>query len=464
MKLIYRTFRILRKQLPLQVFMFTLIFVSCEKFTEVDPPDHQLTGTVVFEDASTVDAAFAHIYSELRDNAFTDGTTSGLTYLMGHYTDELDLYNLNFQNVQYYADNNVLASDGNVRSLWNSSYNLIHASNSIVEGVQASINLSQDNRNRFLGEAYFLRAFIHFYLMNLFGDVPYIDTTDYRINSTVGRLDEALVQERIITDLLTARELLPTTGTTFRPNHWVASALLARIYLYKGNWAMALEEANHVLTDGGYTLNLNLNQVFKKTSTETLWQLDTGTAGANTKEAFTFVFMDGPPPYSALSDHLLESFEVGDARLDAWVGSATDGKDVWYFPNKYKLNTNTATTEECSILFRLAELYLIAAEAEAHMGHGSEALDHLNTIRNRAMLAPITATDQISLLNAIEQERRIELFSEQGHRFFDLKRTGRADSELAPVKPNWESTDVLLPIPESELLLNPNLEPQNDGY
>src|SRR5690606_8853114 len=143
---------------------------------------------------------------------------------------------------------------------------------------------------------------------------------------------------------------------------------------------------------------------------------------------------------------------------------ATDGKDVWYFPNKYKLNTNTATTEECSILFRLAELYLIAAEAEAHMGHGSEALDHLNTIRNRAMLAPITATDQISLLNAIEQERRIELFSEQGHRFFDLKRTGRADSELAPVKPNWESTDVLLPIPESELLLNPNLEPQNDGY
>src|SRR5690606_22622931 len=111
-----------------------------------------------------------------------------------------------------------------------------------------------------------------------------------------------------------------------------------------------------------------------------------------------------PPPYSALSDYLLESFEVGDARLDAWVGSATDGTDIWYFPYKYKLNTISATTEECSILFRLSELYLIAAEAEAHMGHGTEALDYLNTIRNRATLAPITSTDQTSLLNAIAQE------------------------------------------------------------
>jgi len=64
----------------------------------------------------------------------------------------------------------------------------------------------------------------------------------------------------------------------------------------------------------------------------------------------------------------------------------------------------------------------------------------------------------------IEQERRIELLGEWGHRWFDLKRTGRADVVLSGLKPNWNSEDVLLPIPESEILSNANLLPQNPGY
>jgi hypothetical protein len=161
---------------------------------------------------------------------------------------------------------------------------------------------------------------------------------------------------------------------------------------------------------------------------------------------------------------LINSFETGDARFTSWVGVVSDGIDNWYYPNKYKLNTPTGYTEECSILFRLAELYLIASEAHTQMGNLSEALDYLNTIRNRASLAPVSTMNQNDILNAILQERRIEFFTEQGHRFFDLKRTGQADNELSLIKPNWETTDMLLPIPASELILNPNLEPQNDGY
>ena len=132
--------------------------------------------------------------------------------------------------------------------------------------------------------------------------------------------------------------------------------------------------------------------------------------------------------------------------------------------NKYKVNTNTATTEECSILFRLAELHLIAAEAAVQSGDMELAMEYINMLRERAGLSMISSTDRASLLDAIQRERQVELFTEQGHRFFDLKRTGRIDGTLAPIKPNWQHTDALLPIPESELLLNPNLEPQNEGY
>lgn len=88
----------------------------------------------------------------------------------------------------------------------------------------------------------------------------------------------------------------------------------------------------------------------------------------------------------------------------------------------------------------------------------------LNTIRNRAGMSNTTATTAHGLLEAIHRERQVELFAEQGHRWFDLKRTKKMGSALAELKPNWQETDVLLPIPEAELEINPNLMPQNPGY
>jgi hypothetical protein len=96
-------------------------------------------------------------------------------------------------------------------------------------------------------------------------------------------------------------------------------------------------------------------------------------------------------------------------------------------------------------------------------GSSSAAAD-LNVIRNRAGLPNTTASTQEELILAIEHERRMELFAEWGHRFFDLKRNGRLDEVLGRIKPNWSSTDAVLPLPQSELLINQNLAPQNPGY
>ncbi|MBW8202114.1 RagB/SusD family nutrient uptake outer membrane protein, partial [Flagellimonas abyssi] len=119
-------------------------------------------------------------------------------------------------------------------------------------------------------------------------------------------------------------------------------------------------------------------------------------------------------------------FEAGDGRLQAWVGQVFGEIEIWYYANKYKLNAPSPSTEECSILFRLSELYLIGAEAYARLGQDAEALIYLNRVRHRALLAPISGLSGTALLDAIYKERAVELFSEQGHRFFDLKRTARA--------------------------------------
>lgn len=451
---------------PQIVLLIILLCISCENFVEVEPPNNQLIGSVVFDDSNTVEAAFAHIYSELRQNALTNGNISGLSYNLGHYTDELTLFSLSLSSVEEFSNNTVLPTNSTVDTWWDSSYSLIYNVNNIINGVENSTGISEEDKSRFMGEAYFLRGFLHFFLVNLFGDIPFIDTTDYRVNQNVFRQNELDVYELIINDFITAKELLPLVpqSNNFRPTYWVASAMLARTYLYTENWQRALEEARSVISSGFYELESDLNQVFVKESSETLWQLDSGAFGNNTLEGGTYIFVSGPPPNSALSNFLLDDFEDNDLRFNNWLGSVTNDNDTWYYPFKYKLNISTGSSQEYSVLFRLAELYLIASEASARLNNLTEAGNYINPIRNRAMLEPIESISQNDYIDAIVEERRIELFSEMGHRFFDLKRTEKANETLSTIKPNWNANRLFFPIPESELILNPNLKPQNDGY
>jgi hypothetical protein len=115
------------------------------------------------------------------------------------------------------------------------------------------------------------------------------------------------------------------------------------------------------------------------------------------------------------------------------------------------------------MMLRLAEQYLIRAEARAQLENIPGAQEDLNAIRSRAGLPDTDADDKASLLLAIERERQAELFAEGGHRWLDLKRTNRADAVLGPLKADWQTPDALFPIPDAERQLNPNLT-QNDGY
>nr|WP_281323602.1 RagB/SusD family nutrient uptake outer membrane protein [Flavobacterium aestivum] len=352
--------------------------------------------------------------------------------------------------------------------LWNSSYNQIYAANAVVEGVAKSTGLSAVDKSQLTGEALFVRALIHFYLVNTFGPVPYITTTDYRQNSVVHRMSETEVYIQIKTDMQQAAALLPAEyigNERVRPNKWAAQAMLARICLYLQQWDEASNAASAVLNQSGlYIWPTGLDGVFGKESLSTVWQLMPAVTGANTYEGGTFIFTQGPPPSLAISAGLLGAFSSNDLRRGQWLKSVTDGTTTWYHANKYKEASNTGSSVEYSIVLRMAEQYLIRAEARAHSGDLIGAKEDLNKTRNLAGIGDTTAITTDEIIEAVLEERRLEFFTEFGHRFFDLKRTGKLDQMLSPLKPQWGTTDRLLPIPESELLLNPNLSPQNAGY
>ncbi|WP_417353162.1 RagB/SusD family nutrient uptake outer membrane protein [Flavobacterium alkalisoli] len=439
---------------------------GCEDYVSVDPPTTQLTSETVFNDASTATAALLDVYAKLRESSLLTGRTSGLSALMGLYTDELTFYGSPSHFGAGYYNNNLLASDTQAASWWSNGYNVVYSANAIIEGLQRSEGIQQQDKELLTGEALLIRALVHFYLHNLYGDIPYITTTDYTANSRVGRMTSSEIHALLVEDLDQAYALLPqeyiAAGRT-RVNKGVAKALLARVCLYAGDYAQAADAASAVLNNTALYQDAGTAVAFLKDSPATLWQFSPSAEGTNSYEGQSFIFTSGPPPFAALSAGLLGAFEPGDQRRVLWIAEVQGDGGPWYHSYKYR-ERFTDTSLEYSIVFRLPELYLIRSEARLAQGELIGAREDLNHIRNAAGLPDSEAMDAAGILAAIVQERRVEFFTEHGHRFFDLKRLGLLDTVLTVNKPGWQGNDALLPLPENDLRLNPNLEPQNPGY
>lgn len=447
-------------------------FFSCKKFVEIPPPDSQLSTNLVFSNDATATASLTGIYGQMLRGTGFYGNFPSFSINGGLLSDEL----INYQNdaLQIATYNNNLSSTlGSLSQFyWSNQYNFIYQANAVIEGLNKSTGVSSPIKQQLIGEAKFIRALCHFYLVNLFGDIPLVTTTNYQINNVSIRTPRSEVYQQIISDLLDAQSSLSsnyvsatntTTTEKIRPNKTAATALLARVYLYIGDWANAELQSSAVINSPGYSLLSDQNKVFLKNSSEAIWQLQSvNISNINTFDATTFI-LTGTPTRVSVSNQLLNAFETGDTRKANWIKSITVGSNTYYYPFKYKQRTD-ATYSEYTMVLRIAEQYLIRAESEAQLNNIAGAQADLNTIRSRANLGNTTANDKASLLSAIEHERQVELFTEWGHRWLDLKRTNRADAVLGPVKgTNWQSTDTLFPIPQIEIQNNPKLT-QNLGY
>ena len=437
--------------------------LSCKKFIEVDPPVNRLVTSNVFEDDRTANAAMLGLYSNYTGHGFSGGGTAGISFLSAMSSDELRFLNESFMVIIEFNENAVLASSQWVYDLWNFSYLDIYGCNSILEGLDKSSKITSNLKNQLKGEAKFLRAYTHFFLVNMFGKIPYVSTTDFEKNTLASRMETDEVYNLIVQDLKDSKELLSSeysfsNGRKSRVNKYAASALLARIYLYMGKYSEAEAEATNVITSQVYSLG-DLNSAFLIDNGEAIWQLESPPGINFTQDGSQFVNNQSE---QTLTTGLIGSFESVDLRLQNWILQYDVDK---YAPNKYKDGGTSTTSKEANTILRLAEQYLIRAEARAKENNlvgANSAVSDLNIIRNRSGLSNSSAVTQEQVLIAIETERRHELFTE-GHRWFDLKRTGKVDAVMSPLKPDWAPSDKLYPIPLQETLINPNMK-QNPGY
>jgi hypothetical protein len=452
------------------MFPFSLLIIlsiGCRKFVTIDPPKTQITTAQVYSDDNAANSAINGIYSSLISTGFASGDLNSIGFLSGLSADELVNLSGSSDQSGFYTNNLLPTNTILTNSLWSGIYSIIYDANAVIEGLAASSGVTQATKRELSGEAHFIRGFCAFYLVNLFGNVPIPTTTSYEVNNLLSRPTYGKIYEQIIADMKDAQNELSSDfeqfgGEKIRPTKWAATAMLARVYLYIKDWSNAELCSSELINNSSlFYLDENLDDVFLKNSSEAIWQLKPVQPTLNTNEGNVFILVTTPTQVT-MNPSFVYSFEPDDLRRKNWISAFISGADSFYFPFKYKVQASPILSEY-SMVLRLAEQYLIRAEARIQQNDLSNGSADLNIIRSRSGLQNATVVSREDLLLAIETERRNELFTEWGHRWLDLKRTGRINSVLGFEKPGWQSRDSLYPIPQIQLANDPNFT-QNTGY
>ena len=305
--------------------------------------------------------------------------------------------------------------------------------------------------NQLLGEGYFIRALAYFDLARTFGAVQIFLTPTEQVADKYNKQQSppSEVYAQVLSDLNNAENLLPLTTVRDRATRKSVWALRARLYLYNQQWAQAEADASSIIADSGnYKLVAPYNTFFTKSNTtESVFEISYSVAYpnpmySNWKSGGNYI------PNDSITG-LLTNPLTGGNRNTLLATSGTRTLGVLY--------PQSNGTDPVYII-RIAELWLIRAEARANLGNLNGAISDLNAVRKRAGLPDSNASAPAAILSAIENERRVE-FAFEPHRWFDLVRTGRASSV-------FNINDVnryVFPVPAPELAADPALK-QNPGY
>jgi starch-binding outer membrane protein, SusD/RagB family len=368
------------------VLIVTLAIISCQDFIEIDPPKTALPTQAVFSSEETATAAVVSLYISMTQyyTSFVSGETS-LNTLSGLASDELINYSA-YNDAEQFSQNAITPTNSSVNQNWMEIYGLVYSTNAILEGLENAKGISATKGSRLKGEAKFVRALLYFYLVNFWGDVPLLTTTNYQANTVAKRTSSEIIYQQIIADLKEAQQVLQEepSNERIRPSKSAATALLARVYLYNKNWAEAETQSSAVINNPLFKLEPDLDNIFLKESKETIWQLQSIAPNISTHDGNFFILIS-PPTSVSTSDILLNSFESGDERKTHWTSSYSEGSDTWYYPFKYKvrdLSTATSPKTEYLVVFRLVEQFLIRAEARVRQGNMAGALQDLNVVRS----------------------------------------------------------------------------------
>ena len=403
--------------------------------------------------------------------------------IAGDFTADYMQFNGTFTDYQELGSKQLTAANGVVEALWGSVFNTVYLCNFILEGLPKVPGVPEVQSKQVTAEAKFLRGLANFIGATTFGGIPKVTTTNIDANKVAVRASKEDILASALTDFQAALTDLPegspSDGRAVYAGYATknaARAALARYFLYQKDWVQAEKFATDIIVGNRYELVDYKLVVTKDFTNESIFEVgytasdDPGTSSLGLNNLL--VGRREVIPSNQLIAQLTTR-DAGERQLTiAFNSNNQRGSDNGWTVQKY----GTADQDNNNIvIFRLAEMYLIRAEARAQQakitGTGG-ALADLNVLRTRAgknitVVAQkpslVTSATQAEALSLIERERVYELAFE-GHRWYDLVRTARAQAVMSAFSPNWTAKFEIWPLPQSEFQRNPGLGTQNPGY
>ncbi|MCG6189756.1 RagB/SusD family nutrient uptake outer membrane protein [Maribellus maritimus] len=473
------------------VYIISIILVSltsCKDFLSLSP-EYQINEINYYQSEDDYETAVIGIYNLLQ----------GLHNLTIMYPAELLTDNTEINSytwgsvVAEFDEAEVTSANSTINSIWTSCFTAIAYSNNILSRID-DIEMSESKQNQFQGEALFLRAYCYFYLVRLYGDVPVVNVAfrspDEISSFDMSRQPVSAIYTVIKDDLTNAATLLDGIELSKgRASKGAAKTLLGKVYLTLNEYENAAGILKEVIDMNAYSLVDDYGSLFDGTneeSDESIFEIGYHSGDLGEGNSFSSSYTPGlfnmaifpnnmnGNGYMCPTQDLYDSYEEGDERKTASVIDSvllTDGTYEYTLCGLKFVDFSTGTSGDGGINYtalRYADVLLMYAEALNESNQTSDALPYLNEVRERAGLDDLTGLSKEEFTLAMEKERRVEFFHE-GHRWFDLLRTGRAKTVLNAYFESIGSSytlddyELLMPIPDDELEISPELE-QNDGY
>ncbi len=435
-------------------FLAVIIASGCEVLEQ--QPETSVTPNVAFVDAKGARAALVGLYSRLQPE---DYYGAYFQYTSDNYAD-VGAYLGFFVGYNEVDMKNIPSSNFNVEYVWLGIYEAINTANEIIDGVPTveDENFAQDERDQIIAEARAIRALAYLDLLTHWGEhwdesslngLPLVTQStgsDFANVEFIERSSVSATYDLIIGDLNQAAAVIADSDDRSKASLGLVWGLLARTYIHKKEYTNAINAATAVIDNPNYELQASYGDIFStELTTESIFELVYNSLDPSNLALYT-IRRDEVRPDPAL----IASFEEGDSRRN--LIQEVDG----FVGERFVKAEDFANDENPAYIMRIAELYLIRAEARFLSGDSNGALEDLNAVRTRAGLTP--HADDSDFINKLLDEIRWEFFGE-GHRFRSLVRLDKAEEVLG-----IEPFRRVYPIPFRELNIQGNVLTQNPGY
>ncbi|WP_158022019.1 RagB/SusD family nutrient uptake outer membrane protein [Flammeovirga pacifica] len=459
----------MKKLLYIAKIALVFFLFGCESNLNVQPVA-SIDANEAIKDANGLNSALNGLYNDFQSDSYYGRDLFILNELSANDGKRTGT-SLDYQQ---FENHSILSDNANIESLWSSAFGAINTANNIIERA-TPIEMDEATKENIIGEAYFLRTLAHFDMVKLYGGIPYKSKSTQGVSDEINaaRISVEETYNLMLADLLVAKEKVTIEKGNFFVNPVAIDALLARVELYYASYLLqmggdsevhfqkALTYAEAVISSGKYELEPAFGDVFTtKENTEVIFQLNYSAQDRNRMSYYLSPISLGGRGEVTFSTSLKNSYKGNDLRSDfifqdfpTLDGSATSKRVAKY--------QDTANGADAIIILRLADMYLIKAEAHFMLegiAEQDKILEAINEVRSRSNDPLVNLGSDP--LKTILDERRWE-FCFEGHRWTDLVRTGRATNLLGISK---NATLYPLPLKEIQTNTNINQEDQNPGY